>query len=1075
MEPASEQPTPTEASPDAPRTLFFAVLLCFVLSGFAALCYQTAWLRQFSIVFGTSELAVATVLAAYMAGLALGAAVGGKLVGRVKRPVLTYGLLELGVAVGALLVPVGLSLARGLQAAVIGGSSELPDAGGLAQPLFYLAAAFVVILIPTTFMGATLPLLTRHAVRRDSQIGRRVGLLYAMNTAGAVGGTVVAAFWLLPSVGLANTVYVGVAVNAVVFLIAAGIAKAAPPLEREVAQVETPEEEAGRSGAGWILPLILISGVTSFTYEVLWTRLLGQVLGGSIFAFATMLASFLVGITLGSAVASIFARTRKGSALGFLLSQVGVAGLSMFVWGMLDGLPERFAALEAEGTESLVASATIAALVLLPAALCIGATFPFALRVLAEHSRDAGPASARVYSWNTVGAIVGAVLAGFLLIPGLGFPDAARIAIGTNLALAFATALLFLRSNKLVLAGSAAALVGGVFLFRPVAPENLLRHSYLGLPAEGRILYDAVGRSATVLTIEQNGSYEIRSNGLPEAQVTPEGAPPFGRDSTYNLATLPVIARPNARSMLVIGFGGGVTLEAIPPSIQSVDAIELEPEILEANAVFADRRRIDPMQDPRLNVVLNDARGALSLTDKRWGIIISQPSHPWTAGASHLYTREFLDLVKEHLDEGGVFVQWMNVGFLDEELFGSIGNTLLDAFENVRLYQPVAGFLSFLASDGPLELEREVARTGEPMASAPEWWSGVGIWDVHDVAAKLSLEESGLRAVCGDAPVSTDDRNVLAMSADRAKGASLGAKLFEFLSPHDPLLDPESELYRDLGPDLDRRHLAFRMAHSNQVSRAVQCSNILETRSPLKQRTQGSLKASYMIGQWDAGRQDFRSAFQQEPSNLVGRFLVVRDDLPAIAQKMPGTEQLQLIARGLSGGALVVYQGWQHAMAGQLQELRGLEAELAAAKPVDPWYVDAARLRAYWRVQGTEPAQRKQAAEEALRLLDDALVLEPNPNLLMMRIDAALAAERHDAYAETLNELAQFIGPMVGVLPPQVPGILAQTLTVNVEHLATMRGKGGVPDWRIDQVESRIREALAGLQRQAGAPPAAGQ
>ena len=280
--------------------LFIAVSACFVLSGFAALLYQTAWLRQFSIVFGTSELAVATVLAAYMAGLGAGAAIAARLVDRLRRPLLVYGLLEGGIALTALCVPLLLAFAGWLHVMALGGLPEPPDATGLAQPAYYLLVSFVILALPTGFMGATLPLLTRHAVHQDRQVGPRVAWLYGINTAGAVFGTLVAAFVLLPRVGLQSTVLVGVGVNLLVFLIAAAIARrSSQPRTDDVASDVAREEQSRTPGAAIavrILPIMLVSGANAFLYEVLWTRLLNHALGGTIYAFATMLASFLTGI-----------------------------------------------------------------------------------------------------------------------------------------------------------------------------------------------------------------------------------------------------------------------------------------------------------------------------------------------------------------------------------------------------------------------------------------------------------------------------------------------------------------------------------------------------------------------------------------------------------------------------------------------------------------------------------------------------------------------------------------------------------------------------------------------------------
>src|SRR5690242_3094134 len=212
--------------PGASGLTMLLLYACFLLSGIAALIYQTAWTRQFAIVFGTSELAVATVLAAYMGGLALGAWLAERFLPRVTRPVMTYALLELGIAAGAVFaVPFLLWLANLGLIALFGGQPTPPGSDHAATTAFYLVSAFVALALPTTLMGATLPMLARYAVANEAQIGRRIGLLYAMNTAGAVFGALLTAFFLLPEFGLSHTIWCGAALNALVFLLAAGLAQ----------------------------------------------------------------------------------------------------------------------------------------------------------------------------------------------------------------------------------------------------------------------------------------------------------------------------------------------------------------------------------------------------------------------------------------------------------------------------------------------------------------------------------------------------------------------------------------------------------------------------------------------------------------------------------------------------------------------------------------------------------------------------------------------------------------------------------------------------------------------------------
>ena len=287
--------------------VYAAVAACFFLSGFAALLYQTAWMRQFGTVFGTSHLAVATVLAAYMGGLAVGAWLAGRLINHVRNPLKVYGLLEGGIAVSALALPFALFAVRGLQSVLLGGQAELPDASGFAQSAFYTGTAFIVLAIPTTFMSATLPLLTRFAVQRDEQVGPRIGLLYGINTAGAVVGAVIAGFMLIPAAGLFGTVIVGVVANVAVFGIAMQLSRRSGVSDLSAGR---PITVAAARPWHWVLLLILVSGANAFFLEVLWTRLLNHVFGGTLAAFSTMLATFLFGIAIGGAVSGQFATTR---------------------------------------------------------------------------------------------------------------------------------------------------------------------------------------------------------------------------------------------------------------------------------------------------------------------------------------------------------------------------------------------------------------------------------------------------------------------------------------------------------------------------------------------------------------------------------------------------------------------------------------------------------------------------------------------------------------------------------------------------------------------------------------------
>ena len=754
---------------------FGLVAACFLISGFAALLYETVWLRQFSILLGTSEQALAVVLASYMGGLAFGSLVASRYVHRVRRPLLTYGILECGIALSALFVPVGLWLAGRLQVLMFGGDPEPPDAGSWTHVLFCLAASFSLILVPTALMGATLPMLARHVVTRDQDVGPRIGLLYAINTSGAVLGTMIAAFYCLPTLGLGRTVWLGAGANLLVFLIVLALVRRYPDVHRSMGADRPTDPQPPRDGSAdrsrrqkrkniprqppekvsgdppryhLILAFAAISGAVAFGYEIIFTRMLSHMLGGSIYAFATMLGGFLLGIAIGGSIASRLASTRRRAAIGYVYAQSAAAVLALVTYHLVD----RMAIWSwHEFSESSITTVQVATSMmgLLPVSICIGMTFPLAIRVYARDERDAATGSARVYGWNVLGGIAGAAATGAVVLPVLQYHGATALAILLNLLLAVAAVGVF----RIPLGHAAFAAFALLVLVRvfPGPPENVLRISALtGRQSTGKILFNHVGKSATVTVFDDLGEIRFQTNGLPESLLPPQGAGDKDRISGRWLSVLPTLVRPSCRSMLIIGLGGGVAVEAVPASVTSIDVLELESAVVDANRAVADRRDHDPLADPRVKIILNDGRNALALTDKKYDAIVSQPSHPWTAGASHLYTHEFSELVRDHLNPQGVFVQWMNAEFVDVELMRSMGATLLDVFEHARMYQPVMGEFLFVASNQPIRPEAVPADDALTRCDIEEvnrgYFQQMGIVTPTHLFAMLSLDEIGVSA-----------------------------------------------------------------------------------------------------------------------------------------------------------------------------------------------------------------------------------------------------------------------------------------------------------------------------------------
>ena len=1022
-------PPTTPTLPRATGATMLLLCACFVLSGVAALVYQTAWTRQFAIVFGTSELAVATVLAAYMGGLALGAWLAEQLLPRVFRPVLTYALLELGIAIGALLVvPTLLWLANQGLVALFGGQPTPPDSDHAGTTLFYLLAAFAALALPTTLMGATLPMLARYAVAEEVQIGRRIGLLYAMNTAGAVCGALLTAFVLLPDLGLRQTTWFAAGLNVFVFLLAAALAQRvsgkAPPkgysLDPETPTTSKPLRAPTFNrfpASGWVLPLMLLGGAVAFFQEVLWTRMLTHIVGSSIYAFGVMVASFLTGIALGGRLGAALGKTRQRAvhALGiaFVVAAAAAAAAYLLLDRWLPGVGGLLRNVQDVGPFRLPMNALLSGLLLLPMTLAIGMTYPLAVRILARDADDAAPASARVYAWNTVGAIVGSLGAGFVLIPLLRYEGAIRAAVYASAALGIA-ALWILQPAKRVWAGAASlVIIACCAAFMPQPPMQLLRTSPLNIDSRGRLIYYDIGRSASVVVLSQDGGLALRTNGLPEALMdTPGSVPRFSGE--YWLSPLAVIARPDAADMLIVGYGGGVVIEGVPPSVRRIDVIELEPKVIAANRATRALRRRDPGADARVHVIVNDARGALRLTNHRYRAIVSQPSHPWTAGASHLYTREFMQLARDHLTSDGVFVQWMNVLFMDEDLMRSLTATMLSVFADVRVYRPDPNTIVFLASDQPLELEKQLATTGQPLRGAEMHYGRYGINSAEDLVAALVLDSEGARRIAQGAPLITDDDNRIATSSVYEQGRGMsGESSGRLLAAYDPLQRPDSEIYGDLRSKLSfqylaRRNSTFALIDSSLADRVGRMARILG------ESAEGEYARAFffrMRQELPRATEMMRLAIDQYPNDAALRQEFLRNHFGELARANADPE-IAKVAAPLTGNAAELLLAAQYAAKSDWQRVAMADERLAEIPWTDAWYPEAQELRINWRTRVTNAEKARQFGDQALPMIDRMTIMNPTLPLFGMRTRAGFAAQQPGVVVESVSNYIRLAGGM---------------------------------------------------------------
>ena len=749
-----------------------------VLSGLAALVYQVLWSRQLALVLGTSTEAVAIVLSSFMAGLGLGNALAARALERHRvtiRPWLPrlYAALEGAVALSALLLPWAFAQAPALLRPLYG------EGGSGAFRAARLAFAFLLLVLPTTAMGATLPVLVALARPPRGRAASAAGALYAANTVGAVGGALATPLLLLPALGITRAALVAVAAN-----VAAGLfALAAPTMAPE----EPRPAPASRTGAPrqatsvrLALAVSFLSGLGALAHETAWTRALVLLIGPTAYAFAFVVAAVIAGLAAGSALCARVADRLRRPALALALVQAGIVACALAIVPLIGVLPvpigETTRALADQPGRLLVREGLGTLLMLfLPSAL-FGASFPLAVRMLADEGRPPGAAVGRVLGWNTLGAGLGPLLAAFVLLPSFGLQVALQVAAAVH-ALAAILALAAANGPARSWALRAAVLLPALGLgVLPPWDQELLaggayRYGHLDEPGElrerlraGTLLYYRDGAAATVSVKRLGNSRALAVDGKVDATNTAD-MPTQGL-----IAHLPLLLHGSAREALVVGLGSGATAAAaLVHSLDHLEVVEISPEVVEAaRRHFADVQR-GALDDPRLRLRVTDARHHLQLTPRRFDVIVSEPSNPWMAGVASLFTREFFTLARERLREGGLFCQWMHVYGMAAEDVRTVVGGFADVFPESGLFQVTEGDLLLVGAAGawPTPSRAEIASRMEAPRVAEDL-RRVGLTRPGALGTLFVLGPGRLAAFAGEAPRHTDDRPILELRAARS-------------------------------------------------------------------------------------------------------------------------------------------------------------------------------------------------------------------------------------------------------------------------------------------------------------------
>jgi spermidine synthase len=730
-----------------------AVLAIFVLSGAAGLIYEIVWSRQLVLVFGNTSQAVSAILTGFFGGMAIGGAIGGRIADRVRSPLRLYGLIEVALVAIVLATPVTFDLLHEVYRGAYGQLSESPQLLALIR----LLLALVGLGPATVLMGATLPALTRHLTPRGHLSGA-FGRLYAANTFGAIAGTLLAGLVLIELLGLSGALLVGAACSGVAGVLALVLARGA----REETAFH-PVDAALRPEAGWsprvhlALAVAFTSGLTSLGYQVLWTRLLASGSGNSTYVFTLILAVFLYGIAVGAVVFSVF-RRRLGDPVRVLAgAQVVVALLAVAgIWLLNNASSTLDPGRPLESVQVLV---PLVIIVVFPATLVMGLSFPAASALLSDDRDRIGASAGSLLALNTVGAIVGSFAVPFLLVPLVGSPFAVGLLALINTSIGTALALSLRAGRPRGLLSLAGCTVAAVIVAAMLAPGLLVHPAENAIVSAGGIVFES--REDEIASV-QAGQVHF----TPELWVSGTSMTLLTVDAKL-MPLLPLIARPDAESALIVAFGMGSSFRSALIAGLRADAVELVPSVPELfHWYYADGPEV--LANPDGRVIVADGRNYLGLTEQRYDIIVTDPPPPIeSAGASVISSLEYYATGRDRLRPDGVMMQWLPWGSSIDEFRAHV-RSFAAVFPEVLIAFAPGGHGAFLlGSESPVVLDpdrigRILERPGvvadlssaydAPATSIEDWIEilGDGVW----------ISGEAVHAFAEAGPLITDDRPV---------------------------------------------------------------------------------------------------------------------------------------------------------------------------------------------------------------------------------------------------------------------------------------------------------------------------
>jgi spermidine synthase len=685
------------------------IYFLFLFSGIASLIYQVVWVRMLTLVFGHTIYSVSIVLSAFMAGLGLGSYLWGRTIDKTGKPLLVYGKIEIFIGVSAALLSILLSNFSPIYAWL---HQLLPDLLFLAA-ILKAVLAFLLVLIPTIFMGATLPVMCKYFATDDANLGQQVSYLYSINTLGAAAGCLFAGYFLIGFFGVLETALLAAGINLLIGLVCIGVFKKVEP--GFVCGFGLPKPafdrlQLDKANSLWLV-ISFLCGFTALAYEVVWTRLLVFSIGSTVYSFSLMLANFLFGITVGGLLIAPFFRKKFDYRLLLTFFQFGIGLYLIFSLYNSNWILSSFIrpfSLRSSIADFWINMRNASALMFVPTIL-FGMSFPVLTYLVTKGSKDIGRSLGAVYAMNTLGGILGSIVAGYLLLPNFGSQQTLVCLSMLNLLsgiLLFSTSSLF---TSFIRKGVAVSLSCLLFLFVLKMPNDLLKEIFLrdsyGKTNPEQLVYLDEGLTTTVAVFDDDRS-GVKSKRLILNGLNMSASFLKARKYMTLLSYIPLLLTENPKNVLVICFGTGQTAGAAGayPGINLVDVVDISPGVFRAGKFFETTNH-NVMDNPKVNKIVQDGRQHLLTTSTTYDVITAEPPPPLSAGTVNLYTREYYELTKRALKPGGIVSQWIPLHSQTEAHIYQHFRTFLESFPYAMAWYPVANEMILVGSNQHINID----------------------------------------------------------------------------------------------------------------------------------------------------------------------------------------------------------------------------------------------------------------------------------------------------------------------------------------------------------------------------------